>query len=261
MRPLLLALIVAFQTVPAQPRFEVASVKPSKADNRFGSATFEPGGNCRAINVPLKVLIQVAYQVRFQEMTGATGWLASDRFDIAARAAGDSDREHERLMLRALLEDRFQLKIHRETREQPIYALEVAKNGSKLKESSDSSCVTYGPDHPPPAPGQGPGLPPCGGLMFLVNRIEGGKVDMKTLADTLSNMTAEFDRQVVDKTGLTGSYDIRLEFTSAARLAADENAGPSIFTALQEKLGLKAEPHRAPVEIFVIDHAEQPSEN
>jgi uncharacterized protein (TIGR03435 family) len=180
-------------------------------------------------------------------------------------------------MLQTLLEDRFKLKVHRETKEMPIYTLGFAKNGSKLPEAKDGGCVRFGPDSPPPplpAPGQ---LPPivCGGFLRAPNLLQAGKVDMKQLVNVLSDVLG---RPVTDKTGFAGTFDVKLEFSPEGTSFGGGPAGggglaliggpppgddskPSIFTALQDQLGLKLDSQKGPGEILVIDHAEKASEN
>ncbi len=240
------------QTPAARPRFEVASVKPAGSGIPFG---FQPGGRFRATGVTVKLLIRLAYQVPFFEISGGPDWFNSARFDINAKAGGDVDQEQGRLMLQTLLEDRFRLKAHHETKDLPIYALLVAKSGSKLRDSRGSSCTTYDFGNAQSEPPRHP----CQTLNYG-NRIVGGKVSMKEMADFLSQLP-EFGRRVIDKTGLTGTYDLDLKWTPAGTGTGDETTGPSIFTALPEQLGLRLESQKGQVEMFVIDHAERPPEN
>lgn len=241
------------QTPSAQPRFEVASVKP--AGSGVPGFGFQPGGRFRATGVTLKLLILAAYRVPFFEISGGPDWLNSARFDVNAKAAGEVDQDRGALMLQALLEDRFQLKAHRETKDLPIYALVPAKNGPRLRDSKGSACTTYDFGNPQ---SQEP-RHPCRTLNYG-NRIVGGKVSMKELADMLSQLP-ELGRRVVDKTGLTGTWDLDLQWAPAGAGAGDQTSGPSIFTALPEQLGLRLESQKGPVEMFVIDRAEKPTEN
>jgi uncharacterized protein (TIGR03435 family) len=177
-------------------------------------------------------------------------------------------------MLQALLADRFQLTLHRETKELPIYALVMARKdgklGPRLTESKEGGCTMPDPTKPPPPPEPGkPATLGCGGMMMSPRRLTASSVPLANLAPTLSRMLG---RTVVDKTGLAGKFDISLEWTpdetQAIQLPPDapkplpsDGSGPSIFTALQEQLGLKLESQKGPVEIFVIERAEKPSEN
>jgi uncharacterized protein (TIGR03435 family) len=164
-------------------------------------------------------------------------------------------------MLQAILENRFQLNVHRETKELPIYSLAVAEAGKLHEAEGDCSPPSKLPA--PIKPGMPPPPPPCGSLrVFLgVGRLDGQKVTVTQLVANLSQFTG---RMVLDKTGLTGKYDIDLTWTPEKGLPPlprpDPN-GPSLFTALQEQLGLKLESQTGPVELLVIDHAEKPSEN
>jgi uncharacterized protein (TIGR03435 family) len=181
------------------------------------------------------------------------------------------------LLMQALLEDRFKLKVHHETRELPVYELTTAKNGAKLPPPKDGSCVSPDPNAPPspPLPGQ---AGPCGRVMMMLSssgaRLKGGKATITDLIRTLSYL---MDRTVVDKTGLTGTFDVELLFTPDETLAglptppppmpggASNAPGPdlygNIFAAIQEQLGLKLQSAKGPVDVLVIDSAERPSEN
>jgi uncharacterized protein (TIGR03435 family) len=240
------------------------------ADAR-GFIDFLPGGGLRAVGIPLKTLITLAYDVRGFQVSGGPGWINSDRFDINARAeASDTTEsapadltkmtdEQRKTMaaqakerLRNFMEERFQLAIHRETKEQQVYALVAAKGGLKVQESKEA----------------------VGRMRMGRGLLTGQGVDLGFLATTLSS---QLGRPVIDKTGLAGKYDFELKWTpdpgqpAAAPFGPpppgvelppppDPN-GPSIFTALQEQLGLRLESQKAPVETLVIDRVERPSEN
>ncbi len=253
--------------------FEVASIKPSAADGFHVGIQMQPGGGLRVNGVTLKLILTIAYDVREFQILGGPGWISSDRYDIAAKAAASdaenqssdprqlSDaqrktaREQMQQRLQALLEDRFQLKIHRETREQPVYALLVAKNGPKIQ----------------PVEAKTGGSPPR--MMVGRGMLNGQGVELSMLTAMLSN---QLGRPVLDRTGLSGHFDIKLEWTpdpaqSEKALGAlppgvqappppDPN-GPSVFTAVQEQLGLRLESQKGPVEMIVIDHVDKPSEN
>jgi uncharacterized protein (TIGR03435 family) len=257
--------------------FEVASVKPSATDDRRTMLQIQPGGGLRTSGSTLKMLLTFAYDVREFQVSGGPGWINTDRYDIVAKAersagaenppddprkmteeqrktVGDQMRER----LRALLADRFQLTLHRETKEQSVYALVVAKSGSKLQESQTSEGT--GPRGPMMRMGRG--------------ELSGQGVQLEMLTRTLSS---QLGRTVVDRTGLKGNFDFKLTWTpdpgqSATPLGGgpppgadappppDPN-GPSVFTALQEQLGLRLESQKGPVEMLVIDRVEKPSEN
>lgn len=259
--------------------FEVASIKPDKSGGR-GARMMNSPGRFRATNITLKMLIRMAYGVQDFQITGGPGWMNSDAYDVEAKepAGADAvspmnmdesrrraDEERRKKMVRALLADRFQLKLHRETKELPVYALVVAKNGPKLKES----------DLPADAKGPGPGGK-FRGMMMGPGQVTGNGVTLEFLATALSGTLG---RPVVDQTGLKGAYDLKLEWTpdegqrrmmmvmkggpgaGPGEAPPPDASGPSVFTAIQEQLGLKLESKKGPVEILVIEHAEQPSEN
>jgi uncharacterized protein (TIGR03435 family) len=258
----------------ARPQFEVASVKPNTSGNNMVMIRPPVGGRFTATNVKLKMLVRLAYNLQDYQISGAAAWMDSDGYDITAKAADSiAGMEQMRPLLQSLLEDRFHLKIHRETKEVPVYTLMAAKNGLKLPAAKEGGCVAFGPDSPPPA-GRGPGqLPPtpCGGFFMGPNTLVGGKIPMAQLVEGLSTILG---RPVIDKTGFTGTFDVHLEFSPEGTAFAGglpgmpgglppgfDTSGPSIFTALQDQLGLKLESQKGPAQILVIDHAEKASEN
>ena len=287
------------QTGADAPQFEVASVKPHKSDDGTFGIMGQPGGRFTATNASLRLLIRTAYQLQDDQIVGGPGWLNADHFDIVAKAQENASFVPPppgqgpgpmQLMLRALLADRFKLTVHTETRELPIYALVMArrdsKPGSQLRVSAvDCAALAAargrgGPGAPgrsdgpargtasptPFAPGE---RPPCA-MRIGPGTITSGGTRMPQLATTLSTWV---DRIVVDRTGLSGSYDVDLQWTpdqmpfglgaappAAAALPIDPDR-PSIFTALQEQLGLKLEAQRGQVEVLVIDRAEPPTED
>jgi uncharacterized protein (TIGR03435 family) len=269
---LLLSACRAFgQPAAPRPEFEVASIKLNKSGD--GRAMIMParGGRFTATNVPLQLLITLAYNVKDFQLSGAPAWLMSERYDVETKAEGDPAFDAVRVMLQTLLEDRLQLKFHRETKDLPVYELVVAKAG-KLKQAEGECGPPPSGPLPPPAPGKPPTLF-CGGMMMFPGRLNGQKVPITQLVDVLSRFT---DRIVVDKTNLTGKYDIDLQYTpeqgqfqappggappGMPALPPIDPNGPSLFTALQEQLGLKLESQKGPVEMIVIDHIERPSEN
>src|SRR5579872_1572706 len=281
------------------PSFEVASVKPNKSGGRGAGLQMAPG-RFTAKNIPLKMLIGFAYDVRDFQISGGPGWLSSEKYDIEAKPEGltgdptklsEEQRQHQeeqlRLMVQSLLADRFKLTVRHETKELPVYALVVAKNGPKLQVAQETPPT---PDPPPsPEPSQPPGSKALGGrgiskalggrgMMMRPGHFEGRSAAVSFLAHALSR---QLGRTVLDKTGLKGVYDFTLDWTpdesqgrmfmgpKDANLGAGgppappppDASGPSIFTAIQEQLGLKLESTKGPVEILVIDHVEQPTEN
>jgi uncharacterized protein (TIGR03435 family) len=224
------------QTAPA---FDVASVKPSDPAARGIQMSNSPG-MFNAKNCTVKALIVLGYDLRDFQLSGGPGWLDSDRFDIAAKPGGSA--EQTKAMVRALLADRFQLAVHRETRTLPVYELTVAKNGPRLKTSAD---------------GESMGI--TGGESTGASHSSFQAVDLKTLAGYLSN---QVDRIVIDKTGLQGTYDFSLNWApNEAQSGSTASDAPSIFTAVQEQLGLKLQSEKGPVEVLVVDRAEKPTPN
>lgn len=260
----------------ALPSFEVASIKLNHSGERR-IALMLPPGRMTATNVTLKFLVEFAYDIKDSEISGGPGWIDSDRYDLEAKVEeSDADarkptpdeRTHRiRLMLRSLLADRFKLTLNHATQELPIYVLVVGKNGPKFHESEAA------PPDPPGAANSGPAGP--GGQRMV--RMSRGEINMSSapigmFAGTLST---QLGRKVLDETGLKGNYDIALKWTpdSEQRAGAPgdggdgkatpppDASGPSIFTALQEQLGLKLESKKGPVETFVIARVEKPSDN
>jgi uncharacterized protein (TIGR03435 family) len=254
------------------PAFDVVSVKPNKSDSGMIRVMSKPDGYS-ATNISLKMLVQGAYGIREDLISGAPSWADSARFDIDAKVAGsDVDAlkklspEQRRLVLQPLLADRFKLKVHTETKQLPVYELVLAKGGSKLKEANPGDTYAKGI--------KGPDGVGRGGMMRVGRgQLTAQAVPMTSLANLLSQ---QLHRTVIDKTGLTGKYDLELNWTpdqgsdpmfkgtdgSPQRAdAAPDTSGPSIFTALQEQLGLKLQSAKGPVETLVIDHVEMPSEN
>ena len=230
------------------PAFDVASVKPSKAPDAvmfFSGGTMDAAsgrlrvpsvtGNVNLTNWTLSSCIAAAWDLGPGEMSGPA-WLGSERYDIAAKTSPQTTQADLRLMLQSLLAERFKLATHRELKEMPVYALLAAKSGPKLRASS-------GDQHSPV-------------LFAPPARLIGQGSTMRGLALALSRPAG---RRVVDETGITGAFDFSLTY-SQMDTAADN--GPSIFTALQEQLGLRLEPRKSQVEILIIDHAERaPTEN
>jgi len=263
------------QAPAARPQFEVASVKPNTSGTPNDRINGPLGGNrFAATNINLRLLITLAYNVKNFEISGGNGVVDTGRYDIEARAAeARPGEEQARLMLQALLADRFQLMVHRETKEVPVYVLVPVKGGAKLAEPKEGSCIKFDPASPPPPPT--PGQPPpkfCGGFMMGPNTLRGGRISMKQFAEGLSNILG---RPIIDKTGYTGTLDVALEFSQEGvdmvglfggapfivGKPPDDDTKPSIFTALQDQLGLKLESQKGPAQILVVDHAEKASEN
>ena len=254
----------------ARPRFDVASIKVNK---NLGSGKLnltQAGGHLTASNVSVKFLIIQAYQierVHFAPNPAGADWMDSEHFDIEAVAEGNPAVEQKRLMIQSLLSDRFKLTMHHEARQLPEYALVILKAGKigpQLQLHSDSAkCVNVSAGQPNPAivPGTA-ALPPCGGLRMANGNLVGQNVTMEKLAATLSVLV---NRNVADRTGLNGTFDMTLRFQivplNPDTSESDPSGPPSIFTALQEQLGLKLKSQTGPVDVIVIDHMERPAEN
>jgi uncharacterized protein (TIGR03435 family) len=210
-------------------------------------------------------IIQFAFNFRRDDLVlGAPDWARSERYDVLAKVAGADvaayrgmKEEQRRAMLQAVFAERCKMQAHREPRDIPIYALVVAKNGPKMKQAQ--------PGDPAPVVMDRDGHPTHEDALYrLPGQIKAQQVPMTSLALALS--ASGLGRQVVDKTGLTGKYDLTLQWTPEQGSSGDaappvEASGPSIFTAIQEQLGLKLESEKAPVEALVIDHLERPTEN
>lgn len=243
---------------PARQEFEVASIKPSGPDDGRTLVQVLPSGGLRTSGATVKFLVSLAYDITSYNISGGPSWIGSDRFTLLAKADRsssaddpnydprqitqrqyDSMREQMRPKLQTLLADRFRLKLHRETREEPVYSLVVGKNGAKLEPSKDFH-----------------------GLGGGKGQFKANGASMEMLAGALAG---QLGRPVIDRTGLTGAFDFKLEWTPDVTQADTpppvDSSGPSLFTALQEQLGLKLESTKAPAEVIVIDHVERPSEN
>lgn len=256
----------------AAPDFEVASIKLCRADIpdnvRTGAGIQSPtllDIECQSV----RGLIQMAYvgfasglrmtPVRIP-IEGGPAWLDSERYSVQAKTDGTpSQVMMHGPMLQRLLEDRLRLRIHRETREIPVYALTVAKGGPKLQPFHEGTCNVYdiSASFPPPPPPENP----ChnrGGLRGGVLAID---VQAATLDDIAMFYLGGLDRPIVDKTGISGRFDFHLEYVPDSKTGDADPSGPSIFTAVQEQLDLKLEPAKGPGEFVVIDHVEKPSAN
>ena len=229
--------------------FEVASIH-TRTDGTGDTWTTRPfrfdfsGSKIFIENFRLIDLITYAYDLKDYELLGEPRWADIDRYDVTANSADGVSltRDNARPMMRALLTDRFRLQVHTDMKDMPVYALVVAKGGPKLKES------------------------PPGTQRLFTLRSKGKSVLVTVTSGDMAQFTAQFsrhnsvDRPVIDKTGLTGTYDYKLEWGDDTAADADTRV-PSIYTAVQEQLGLRLEPAKAPVRVLIIDRAEKPSEN
>ena len=257
----LLPPLVGAQSPPADNgslTYDVVSVKPNKSATGGGRIGSQPGGRWLMVNGSTSGLIHWAYPTKVAELVGAPGWVTSERFDVDARATFDATIEQHRAMLRSLLADRFKLAAHYEQQERPIYTMGVARADGRLGprirrvdvECPSDKSPTRAQGSPAP-PATDP--PPCGYRMSgatTLSIMSGGST-MQSIASVVSG---QVDRPVFDRTGLAGYYAFTMD-------SIGENGGVSIFTALQEQLGLKLERARGPVDVVVIDHIERPTEN
>ena len=224
-------------------------MKPSDPNSHDGTVVnLTPGGGLRVVNATLKDMIETAYDVRLFQILGGPSWAGVTRYDVTATGGANQSRTgwtEVRLKVQAMLKDRFRLQLHRETRILPVYSLVVAKGGIK----PDGLSATSGPNR---------GINAGKGTML------GEATSMANLAYKLSRL---LDRPVVNNTGLEGNYDFKLEWTPDVEPAAPNSGivetpiGPSLFSALQQQLGLRLEATKGPVDILVIDHADRPTEN
>ena len=291
----LAALLSYGQTAPARPQFEVASIKLNNGcqNNRNQDSLPTPGRlqvNC----VTLQNLIQVAYggiragKISAQQIriAGAPGWMQSEFYSVAAKADGPVPVEVMiSQMLPALLEERCQLKVHKEMREMPVYAMTVGKGGLKIQPAEAGSCTPLDLDHLPSGP-PGAGQPNFCGMAQM--RMDHGLMSFDTkgisMEDFAGRLSNQLDRPVIDKTGATGIFNIHLEYAPDRSMGMfagrggdagkggdagrgdlpaqpSEPAGPTLFVSLEKQVGLKLSAEKGSMEYLVIDHIEKPTEN
>jgi uncharacterized protein (TIGR03435 family) len=265
----------------SRPAFEVASVKLNThcdlLDGRSGGMSTP--GRIAMECADLRDLILTAYGIYGNGPNPATGsfrmqvvggpaWMDSSRYEIVAKPAAQAARaEMYGPILQSLLEDRFKLKVHRETKEGRVFLLTIAKNGPKLRAAKEGACIAANINRRAET---GPAkIPVCGAPKIS----SPGTLEIygATIANLCAQLGLILDREVVDKTELTGKFDIRLDvapgdlmprFVAGREIASDDtDVGPSIFSALQQQLGLRLEPGRGTVQTIVVDHIEQPTEN
>jgi uncharacterized protein (TIGR03435 family) len=270
-----------------RPAFAVATIKYNRTGADARSMRLQPGGRIVVTNQPLRQLIVFAYSLQPQQLAGGPSWLDTDRFDITAQAEGNISPTPPggppgpaQLMMQRLLAERFGLAVHTESREMPVYALTVARRdgqlGPRIKPAA-TDCLALMTQAPGGVPVQPPrladGRPACGIQRDGTGRVLAGGTTMQMLA--ISMLTAPAGRLVIDRTGLSGGYDFDFEFamdpapgaTPAQGAAPPPGAAtgvaerPGLFTALEEQLGLKLQPTRAPIDVVVIDRVTAPTEN
>jgi len=249
--------LIAQETAGVSPdlRFEVASLKPSTGE-RSGAGIRPAAGGERyvAVNCPLRLMIQVAWRVKAEQILGGPAWLASDRFDLEAKAGKPSSTDELHVMLMNMLADRLRLRFHHESNEMPIYALLVDKAGPKLTA------------HPATNAGQ---------VWIDQTEEKALHVTIKATSAPMNyfafRLGLGMDRPVVDLTGLHEAYDFNLKYTRqlppdfppGGRLNGEEpdTSGPTVYAALKQQLGLDLRPQKGQADVIVIDHVERPSEN
>jgi len=226
----------------AQPKeFEVASIHPTppQPPGTMSIGMSIDKGMMRATGMTLKFLIEEAYDVRDFQVIGGPSWIGSLQYDINAKVDGEPTDEQMRTMIQSLLADRFKLQVHRDKKEMPCYALVVGKAGSKLK-----------------APEMDAEGKPKGSMSMSRGSFTGQGMPVKAIAHAVEQVLG---RAVIDKTGLTGTFDFKLDWTPDE--ARTDGEGSSIFTALQEQLGLRLENTRGMVDIVIVDRLEKATEN
>jgi uncharacterized protein (TIGR03435 family) len=238
-------LLLAQSALPTE--FEVATIRPHKEVSENSRIRLQPGGRVEASNVTLRRMIVGAYDVTDQQLVDAPSWVNQERWDLEAQAEGLPANVTPEMMfplLRKLLEDRFHLKVRREMREMPVYQLLVDRGGPKLKltttEGLDGANTSAGPK----------------GI-----KVDAVRLGMQRFSQMMSSRVG---RAVVDRTGLSGRYDFTLEWVPEMAATATGDgapAGPSVFTALRETLGLRLESGRDMVEVLVVESVARPTEN
>jgi uncharacterized protein (TIGR03435 family) len=230
------AVSAALAQTAASPAFEVASIKVHQSLENGGGFRPTPG-HLTVKNRSLKSLIESAYRLKDYQISGGPRWMDTERYDITAKAEGNANFMQMLQMLQPLLDDRFQLKFHRESKDYPGFALVVAKGGPKFGAAHEFKGTLTNPD-----------------------KFSSAKIDIPYFADYISDTLGV---PVLDRTGLKGDYDITVVFTPEGREPADPTAPSSapLTTAIQEQLGLKLEPQKIPIEMFVIDRVARPAEN
>jgi bla regulator protein blaR1 len=257
--------------------YEAASVKPNKEGGQGSSIRRQPGGRLTATNFPLRALITFAYQIQGFQLVGDPSWIRNENFDIVAKMEGDpppvmpgTGPDPHMVAMRTLLAERFKLVVHRETREMDIYALVLArpdgKPGPGLKPTTTDcpALMAAARGGPPPGPPPGPNSPVTCGMRGFPGRLVVNSMPLSLFAN---NLSGQVQRVVVDRTGLSGGWDFEITYAPEQPLnpppgvefpAADPNA-PSLFTAIQEQLGLKLQSTKGAVEVLVVDSIERPT--
>jgi len=267
------------------PSFEAATIKPSDPASQGQFFRRQPGGRFSTSNMPVRELVRFAYGVQDFQLDGVPAWASSERYDVTAKAEGDpppmppgSEADPMVLMFRSLLAERFQLKVHRETRDMPVYALtrlradrlgpnlEPSKLDCQAIVTAAQAAARAGGTPPQPPPPDERGRPSCG-IRGGFGMLAGNGFPIAQLVNTLAQLVR---RTVVDRTGLTGPWAFDLKFAMdpnqmpfapppGAQLPPIDPDAPSIYTAVEEQLGLKLESTRGLVDMVIVDRLERPT--
>jgi len=275
---LLLAIPIFSQIPTPKPSFEVATVKLDTALEGRSRIADQPGGRFVVTRITLHALLQGFCSCRRIQFSGGPNWVDSDLWDIEAKAPEGTVLTKTRLglpdamvpMVESLLEERFQLKFHHEIQPLPVYELTMAKGGLKMKLSEDQSAPKPPDPGAPPLP---PGTASRGGMRMGRGDFQGWAVSIDSVVDTLALLSG---RPVIDKTGLKGLYDFKLQWTPDSASGSgllglapgspdvtppSDPSGPSLFAAVQEQLGLKLDSAKAPLDVMVVDSVQRPKTN
>jgi uncharacterized protein (TIGR03435 family) len=248
------------------PRFDVASIKPSAPAARNTSIFFPPGGRLEVVNMSLKEMIANAYNIQPFQISGGPGWLDSAHYDISAKAQAARKQDDVLVRLQSLLTERFHVTFRHETHEGPVYALVMArkdrKPGPQLLPAREGGCTRFDPANAFAVDS----LKLCGNFELGPDGLTLVSAPIASLTPRLARLLG---RPVVDQTGLTESFNIHITWSPDQFFAMQlppngqpqDPTGPSIFTVFREQLGIELKSQRGPVEIFVVEHAEKPSEN
>ena len=261
--PCLLVEVVIAQSPPTEAAFDVVSLKRNTSGARSASFGAVPGVAFSMTNVPAIALVTYAYGVADEEVVGAPEWLTADRYDMTAKAEGKPGDEQVKAMIRTLLKERMKLTTHVTPQEKPVYALVVARPSHPGLKKSTLDCDAIRAAREAAAKSGAPeepyvqGVAPKCGYSWS-NAIYSGGMTMDTLADILRGLAG---RKVLNRTQLDGRYEFTLRAAFAGSTSASPDDPPTIFTALQEQLGLRLDSQRAPLDTLVIDHIERPDEN
>ena len=251
--PIGLVTAVHAQAPSSAVQFETASIKANHSGDTRQSSRLEPGGRYAATNIQAKHLIRLGYGLQDFQIVGAPGWMESERFDVVAKAPADATRDAMQAMMQRLLADRFDFKAHTEIRRLPMYALAVARiDGRRGPALRDASPCT-----PAGASSTANAAPPCN-FTLGDGRLAGRSVTMARLASELQGLIGAV---VVDQTMLTAPYDVSLEWTPDLHGVGSSASAPSLFTALQEQLGLKLMSTKGPVNMLVVDRVARPTQD